>query len=71
MRLANAGHAAALFRAVAAVVDEATFRATEESIGLVSMDPAHVSLVDFELYMEAAEEYRADGGGGGLETRPA
>jgi proliferating cell nuclear antigen len=62
MRLANAGHAAALFRAVAAVVDEATFRATEESIGLVSMDPAHVSLVDFELYREAAEEYRADGG---------
>jgi hypothetical protein len=33
MRLANAGHAAALFRAVAAVVEEATFRATEESIG--------------------------------------
>jgi proliferating cell nuclear antigen len=62
MRLANAGHAAALFRAVAAVVEEATFRATEESIGLVSMDPAHVSLVDFELYREAAEEYRADGG---------
>jgi proliferating cell nuclear antigen len=62
MRLANAGHAAALFRAVAAVVDEATFRATDESIGLVSMDPAHVSLVDFELYREAAEEYRADGG---------
>jgi proliferating cell nuclear antigen len=62
MRLANAGHAAALFRAVAAVVEEATFRATEESIGLVSMDPAHVSLVDFELYGWAAEEYRADGG---------
>jgi hypothetical protein len=35
MRLANAGRAAALFRAVAAVVDEATFRATDESIGLV------------------------------------
>jgi proliferating cell nuclear antigen len=62
IRLANAGHAAALFRAVAAVVDEATFRATEESTGLVSMDPAHVSLVDFELYGWAAEEYRADGG---------
>jgi proliferating cell nuclear antigen len=62
MRLANAGRAAALFRAVAAVVDEVTFRATDESIGLVSMDPAHVSLVDFELYREAAEEYRADGG---------
>jgi hypothetical protein len=29
MRLANAGHATAPFRAVAAVVEEATFRATE------------------------------------------
>jgi len=58
--LPNAGYAASLFRAVAAVVEEATFRVTGDSMGLVSMDPSHVSLVDFEL-QKWAGEFRADG----------
>lgn len=60
MRLPNADYAADLFRAVAAVVDEASFKITQESLRLVAMDPAHVSLVDFELKKEAAEEFIAD-----------
>lgn len=60
MRLPNADYAADLFKAVAAVVDEASFKVTSDSIRLVSMDPAHVSLVDFELRREAAEEFVAD-----------
>lgn len=60
MRLPNADYAAALFKAVAAVVDEASFKVTQDSLRLVSMDPAHVSLVDFELRKEAAEEYVVD-----------
>lgn len=60
MRLPNADYAADLFKAVAAVVDEGSFRITQDSLRLVSMDPAHVSLVDFELRKEAAEEFSAD-----------
>ncbi len=60
MSFPSAGRAADLFKAVAAVVEEGTFRATGGSIRLVSMDPAHVSLVDFELSSEAAEEFVAD-----------
>jgi len=60
MRLPNAEYAADLFKAVAAVVDEASFRITQDSLRLVSMDPAHVSLVDFELRKEAAEEFVAE-----------
>ncbi|GBC71365.1 hypothetical protein HRbin02_01146 [Candidatus Calditenuaceae archaeon HR02] len=60
MRIPNADYAADLFKAVAAVVDEASFKITQDSLRLVSMDPAHVSLVDFELRKEAAEEFVAD-----------
>ncbi|GEM_PF-286439 len=60
LRLPSA-RTADLFRAVAAVVEEGTFRVTGDSMGIVSLDPAHVSLVDFELRSEAAEEFVADG----------
>ncbi|MEM1922488.1 MAG: proliferating cell nuclear antigen (pcna) [Nitrososphaerota archaeon] len=60
MRLPNADYAADLFKAIAAVVDEGSFKVTQDSLRLVSMDPAHVSLVDFELRKEAAEEFEVD-----------
>jgi len=60
MRLPSADYVADLFKAVAAIVDEAPFKITSDSIRLVSMDPAHVSLVDFELRKEATEEFVAE-----------
>ncbi|MEM2651244.1 MAG: hypothetical protein QXU87_04120, partial [Candidatus Caldarchaeum sp.] len=60
IRLADAEYSAGIFMAVAAIVDEGCFKATPESLRLRAMDPAHVSLVDFELRKEAAEEFVAD-----------
>jgi len=57
MRLPNAEYLTDLMRAISAVVDEATFKIDSEGLKLVSMDPAHISLVDFLLSKEAAEEY--------------
>ncbi len=59
MRLPNAEYLTDLMKAVSAVVDEATFKIDSEGLKLVSMDPAHISLVDFFLSKEAAEEYSA------------
>lgn len=61
LRLPNADYFTDLMRAVSAVVDEGTFRVDGEAIRLVSMDPAHISMVDFELRREAAEEYEVSG----------
>ncbi|MCL7385324.1 MAG: proliferating cell nuclear antigen (pcna) [Thaumarchaeota archaeon] len=57
MRLPNAEYFADLVKAISAVVEEGTFVVDEKSIKMVSMDPAHISLVDFELDKSAAEEY--------------
>ncbi|MCS7136265.1 MAG: proliferating cell nuclear antigen (pcna) [Nitrososphaerota archaeon] len=57
MRLPNAEYLADLIKAISAVVEEGTFVVDEKSIKMVSMDPAHISLVDFELDKSAAEEY--------------
>lgn len=57
MRLSDAEYFADLIKAISAVVEEGTFIVNENSIRMVSMDPAHISLVDFELDKSAAEEY--------------
>ena len=61
MRLPNAEYLTDLMRAISAVVDEATFKIDSEGLKLVSMDPAHISMVDFMLSKEAAEEYSVTG----------
>jgi proliferating cell nuclear antigen len=58
IRLPNADYVADLLRAVTAVIEEGTFRATQDGMRLVAMDPAHISLVDFELRADAAEEFK-------------
>jgi len=58
MRLPSAEHFAHLIRAVSAVVEEGTFTIDENSMRLSSMDPAHISLVNFELSKAATEEFR-------------
>ncbi|MEM0450441.1 MAG: proliferating cell nuclear antigen (pcna) [Nitrososphaerota archaeon] len=58
IRLPNADYISDLLKAVTAVVEEGTFRATQEGLRLTAMDPAHISLVDFELRADAAEEYK-------------
>ncbi len=57
MRLPAADFFADIVKAISAVVDEGTFTVDENSIKLTSMDPAHISLVSFELEKSAAEEY--------------
>lgn len=57
VRFPNAEHFADMLKAVSVVVDEGTFTIDEKSMKIVSMDPAHISLVDFELESSAAEEY--------------
>lgn len=57
MRLPSADYFSDLLRAINAVADEGTFKLTAEGMRLVAMDPAHISLVDFELSSSAAEEY--------------
>ncbi len=61
MRLPSADYFSDLVKAIHAIVDEGTFQITSESIRLVAMDPAHISLVDFELSNSAAEEYECSG----------
>ncbi|MEM3952756.1 MAG: hypothetical protein QXP74_05045, partial [Nitrososphaerota archaeon] len=61
MRLPSADYFADLMKAIHAVVDEGTFKITEEGMRLIAMDPAHISLVDFELSSSAAEEYECGG----------
>ncbi len=50
-----------LVKALAAVVDEGCFNVDESHISLLTMDPSHVAMVDFELPMEFFDEYRCDG----------
>ena len=61
MRLPSADYFSDLMKAIHAVVDEGTFKLTETGVRLVAMDPAHISLVDFELSSSAAEEYECEG----------
>lgn len=61
MRLPSADYFSDLMKAIHAIVDEGTFKITEEGIRLIAMDPAHISLVDFELSNSAAEEYECSG----------
>jgi len=61
MRLPSADYFSDLMKAIHAVVDEGTFKLTETGIKLMAMDPAHISLVDFELSSSAAEEYECSG----------
>ena len=61
MRLPSADYFSDLMKAIQAVADEGTFKITSEGMKLVAMDPAHISLVDFELSSSAAEEYECEG----------
>ncbi|HDJ66927.1 MAG TPA: proliferating cell nuclear antigen (pcna) [Nitrososphaeria archaeon] len=61
MRLPSADYFSDLMKAVQAVVDEGTFKINQEGMKLIAMDPAHISLVDFELSSSAAEEYVCEG----------
>jgi len=61
MRLPSADYFSDLMKAVQAVVDEGTFKIDQEGMKLIAMDPAHISLVDFELSSSAAEEYICEG----------
>lgn len=57
MKLPNADYFSDLIKAVSAVVDEGTFVVDSEKMKLTAMDPARISLVDFELGREGTEEY--------------
>ena len=61
MRLPSADYFSDLLKAIQAVADEGTFKITGEGMRLVAMDPAHISMVDFELSSSAAEEYECEG----------
>ena len=61
MRLPSADYFSDLMKAIQAVVDEGTFKISQEGMRLIAMDPAHISLVDFELSSSAAEEYACEG----------
>ncbi|MEM2189090.1 MAG: proliferating cell nuclear antigen (pcna) [Conexivisphaerales archaeon] len=61
MKLPSADYFSDLLNAINAVADEGTFKLTADGIRLVAMDPAHISLVDFELSSSAAEEYECSG----------
>ena len=60
LRLPSADYFADLIKAITAVVEEGTFVVDENSIKLTSMDPAHISLVNFEISKSAAEEYSCE-----------
>lgn len=57
MVLPSAEYFAKLMKAINAVTDEGTFKVSADGIRLISMDPAHISLVDFELSKEAMENF--------------
>lgn len=61
MRLPSADYFSDLIKAIQVVADEGTFKITGEGIKLVAMDPAHISLIDFELSSSAAEEFVCEG----------
>ena len=56
-RLADAKIFQALIEAVSVVITEGNLLVTEHALGMRSMDPARVALVDFELPKEAFENY--------------
>lgn len=60
IRFPSADYFADLMKAVTAVVEEGTFVVDEEGMKLTAMDPAHISLVNFELTKAAAEEYSCE-----------
>jgi len=60
MRIPNAKSFSDLVNAVSAVVEEGTFNVDESSIKLCAMDPAHISLVDFEFRKTGAEEFSCE-----------
>lgn len=60
MRIPNAKSFSDLVNAVSAVVEEGTFRVDESAVRLTAMDPAHISLVDFEFQKTGAEEFSCE-----------
>lgn len=61
MKLPSADYFSDLIKAIQAVADEGTFRISSDGMRFVAMDPAHISLIDFELSSSAAEEYVCEG----------
>lgn len=49
-----------LINAVASLLDEATFRVTQEGLFLRGMDPSHVAMVDLVLPRDLFEEFYCD-----------
>jgi len=60
VKFPSADYFADLMKAVTAVVEEGTFVVDQEGMKLTAMDPAHISLVNFELTKAAAEEYSCE-----------
>ncbi|MCS7137599.1 MAG: proliferating cell nuclear antigen (pcna), partial [Candidatus Caldarchaeum sp.] len=57
LKLPSADYFSGLVKAISSVVDEGSFTADKDSLRLTGMDPAHVSMVNFSLGRDAAEEY--------------
>ncbi len=60
LKLPSADYFASIVKAISSVLDEGSFTADSESLKLTGMDPAHVSMVNFTLGREAAEEYQCE-----------
>lgn len=61
MRVPNADYFSDLIKSISAVVEEGTFVIDPSSLKLAAMDPAHISLVDFEFQKTAAETFECSG----------
>lgn len=60
MKIPNAKSFSDLINAVSAVVEEGTFHVDDSAMTLAAMDPAHISLVDFEFQRSGAEEFSCE-----------
>lgn len=61
IKVPNAKEFSDYIKAISAIVDEGVFTIDESSIKFCAMDPAHISLVDFDFPKSAAEEYECSG----------
>lgn len=61
IKVSNAKEFSEYIRAIFTVVDEGVFTIDDSSIKFCAMDPAHISLVDFEFPKSAAEKYECSG----------
>ena len=50
-----------IIRCISTVITEADFKVTREGIKFTTMDPSHISMIDFHMAKEHFEEYFLDG----------